>query len=101
MAEEHFSVERFESLIARRDYEPAAREMLRLLSDLDRNHGWLLDGDTAGPKPDNAALLARIVSGISALFVDPGFHFTGDGFRRFVHFHRWIGALFRASPFGT
>ena len=101
MADEHFSVERFESLIAKRSYEPAAQEMLRLLSDLDRNHGWLIDQETAGPRPDNAALLARIVSAISSLFVDPEFHFSADGFRRFVHFHRWINALFGASAFRT
>ena len=101
MADEHFSIERFESLIARRSYEVAAQEMLRLLADLDRHHGWLIDQGTAGPRPDNDALLSRIVAGVSALFSDPGFHFTEQGFRRFVHFHRWIGALFGASTFRT
>ncbi len=103
MAEQKFSLERFESLIARRAYEPSAQELLRLLQELDASHGWIIESADAQeiPRVEPEILLARIVAGISTLFSDPAFQFTEDGFRRFVHFHRWINALFGASAFRT
>ena len=105
MAEDIFSLENFEYLCYSRQQEPAARELVKLLLIIDRNYGNL-DGNFAlslsaavGARERDAHGLTRITSAISALFSDPGFHVTPNGFGQLINFQRWLSALFAASAF--
>ena len=105
MADEIFSLENFEYLCYSRQQEPAARELVKLLLLIDRNYGNL-DGNFAlslspaiGAQERDAHGLTRLTSAISALFSDPGFHVTPNGFGQFINFQRWLSALFAASAF--
>ena len=105
MAEDIFSLENFEYLCYSRQQEPAARELVKLLLLIDRNYGNL-DGNFAlslsaaiGAQERDAHGLTRITSAISALFSDPGFHVTPNGFGQLINFQRWLSALFAASAF--
>jgi hypothetical protein len=100
-----FSLERFEYLCYARDRELAAREMRKLLTNLDARYGALdtitarLSGTSATSA--NTHLLTRITSALSSLFSDPQFHLSPSGFDQLILWHRWLAALFAASPFGN
>ncbi len=100
-----FSLENFEYLCYARQHEAAARELVRLLALIDRHYGQLTGQFplAVSPAVPPAALeqhiLSRITSAISALFSDPGFHISPDGFGQLIHFQRWLASLFAASPF--
>ncbi|MCA1323960.1 peptide transporter [Herbaspirillum sp. alder98] len=104
-ADDFFSLERFEFLCYSRQREPAARELVRLLVLIDRNYGKLdrnfsLSVSAAVPDSEHDAhLLTRLTSAISALFSDPDFHISPDGFGQLINFQRWLSALFGASHF--
>lgn len=105
MADDIFSLENFEYLCYSRQQEQAARELVKLLLLIDRNYGNL-DGNFAlslsqaiGAQERDAHGLTRITSAISALFSDPGFHVTPNGFGQLINFQRWLSALFAASAF--
>ncbi|RXZ31125.1 peptide transporter [Oxalobacteraceae bacterium CAVE-383] len=103
-----FSLEKFEFLCYSRQHETAARELVRLLKLIDTNYGRL---DTHVMLPRSAAmelmpeslreqhLLNRVAGAISALFSDPDFQISIDGFGRLIVFQRWLAALFAASAF--
>ncbi|MGO0788488.1 peptide transporter [Herbaspirillum seropedicae] len=100
-----FSLDNFEYLCYARQHEAAARELVRLLALIDRHYGQLTGQFplSVSPAVPAAALeqhiLSRITSAISALFSDPSFHISPDGFGQLIHFQRWLAALFAASPF--
>ncbi|EJN08426.1 hypothetical protein [Herbaspirillum sp. YR522] len=104
-ADDIFSLERFEFLCYCRQREPAARELVRLLVLIDRNYGKLdrnfsLSVSAAVPASEHDAhLLTRLTSAISALFSDPEFQLSPDGFGQLINFQRWLSALFGASHF--
>lgn len=98
------SLNNFEYLCYRRDYEAAGRELIRLLRVLDENYGYLrgLDGwaQSAEARPIlDEHLLVRLTSAISSLVADPEFTFSEQGLMQITHFQRWIAALFASSPF--
>ncbi|WDZ94260.1 peptide transporter [Herbaspirillum sp. WKF16] len=100
-----FSLEKFEYLCYSRQQEPAARELVRLLVLIDRNYGKLASNFSLSVSPAVSAaaleqhVLTRVTSAISALFSDPGFHISPDGFGQLINFQRWLSSLFGASHF--
>ncbi|MDB5990789.1 MAG: spy [Herbaspirillum sp.] len=100
-----FSLEKFEYLCYSRQQEPAARELVKLLLLIDRNYGkldknfMLTLSSVVSPEERDQHGLTRITSAISALFSDPSFHISPDGFGQLITFQRWLSALFAASPF--
>jgi len=105
MTEAIFSLEKFEYLCYSRCHEEAARELVRLLLLIDRNYGKLssefsLSVSDAVPSDQlEAHVLTRLCSAISALFSDPEFHISPDGFGQLINFQRWLSSLFAASAF--
>ena len=105
MAEPVFSLGRFESTCYARKHEEAAREFVALLSMLDRNYGGFDGGFHAQPTANmmgvdqDPHIINRICSALSALFSDPSFNLSFDGYRQLLYFHRWIATLFAASSF--
>jgi hypothetical protein len=100
-----FSLETFEYLCYSRNREQAARELIKLLDRLDSQYG-ALTGINAGVSTAmagrrNASLLTRIASAMSCLFSDPQFFLSPRGFSQLIAWHRWIAALYAASPFGN
>lgn len=104
-AEPVFSLGRFESACYARQHEPAAREFVAFLAMLDRNYGGFDHGFDAKPTASMAGvdqdphIINRICSALSALFSDPAFSLSFDGYRQLLYFHRWIATLFAASSF--
>ncbi len=100
-----FSLETFEYLCYSRNRELAARELIKLLDRLDSQYGALTGIDagvsTALAERRNANLLTRIAAAMSCLFSDPEFLMSPRGFTQLIAWHRWIAALFAASPFGN
>jgi hypothetical protein len=105
MTDDAFSLEKFEYLCYSRQQEPAARELVRLLVLIDRNYGKLASNFSLSVSPAVPAaaleqhVLTRVTSAISALFSDPSFHISPDGFGQLINFQRWLSSLFGASPF--
>jgi hypothetical protein len=104
-----FDLGRFEYHAYRRERELAARELLELLGSLDSHYGVagaagcdfhatptgvLLSGEEA-----DEHLLARIAGAIGCLFSDPEFRLSDGGLAQLLHRHRWLSAIFSASPF--
>lgn len=104
-AEPVFSLGRFESNCYARNHEAAAREFMALLGMLDRNYGALDPGFVAKPTANlggadqDPHIINRICSALSALFSDPNFNLSFQGFRNMLFLHRWIATLFAASSF--
>ena len=100
-----FSLENFEYLAYTGQKESAARELLNLLSDLDKNYG--IAGPEFTAKPLNSVLpneldihiWTRAASAISTLFSDPDFQFSPEGFGQLFNWHRWFASVFAATPF--
>lgn len=105
MSDEKFSLERFEYLCYSRSHEAAARELVRLLLLIDSHYGKLSGNFSLSVSPAvpaeqlEAHVLTRLTSAISALFSDPGFHISADGFGQLINFQRWLSSLFAASAF--
>lgn len=105
MPDEKFSLERFEYLCYSRSHEAAARELVRLLLLIDSHYGKLSGSFSLSVSPAvpaehlEAHVLTRLTSAISALFSDPGFHISPDGFGQLINFQRWLSSLFAASAF--
>jgi hypothetical protein len=100
-----FNLEKFEHLAYTRQHEPAARELLSLLADLDANYG-MQGGEFAAnplsnllPAETDVHIWTRVASAISCLFADADFAFSADGFAQLLNFHRWFSAIFSATPF--
>ncbi|NWB26956.1 peptide transporter [Pseudomonas gingeri] len=105
MPEDNYSLEHFEFLCYSRNHEAAARELVRLLLLIDRHYGKLSNTFSLAVSPAlpaaelEAHALTRLTSAISALFSDPGFRISPDGFGQLIHFQRWLSSLFAASAF--
>lgn len=104
--DELFSLERLEHFAYTRQSEPAAREMLKLLTHLDSHMGQLGDmgtmpsGQFSADQRD-AHFATRIASAVTALFSDPAFELSDLGFQQLIYLQRWMTMLFGASPFGN
>lgn len=100
-----FSLEQFENACYKRQHEPAGRELAGLLQDVDKNLGGLgqdFQGQALrglAPQEINTHFVTRICAAMSCLFSDPEFHFSPEWQKRTFELHRWISALFAASPF--
>ena len=103
-----FSLEQFEYLCYARQHESAARELVRLLKLIDVNYGrldahvMLVRSAAIELMPESLReqhLLNRVAGAVSALFSDPAFQISPDGFGRLIVFQRWLSALFAASAF--
>jgi len=100
-----FSLEQFENACYKRQHESAGRELASLLQDLDQNLGGLgqnFQGQALrglAPQEINTHFATRICAAMSCLFSDSEFHFSPEWRKRTFELHRWISALFAASPF--
>ena len=100
-----FSLEQFENACYKRQHESAGRELASLLQGLDQNLGGLgqnFQGQALrglAPQEINTHFATRICAAMSCLFSDPEFHFSPEWRKRTFELHRWISALFAASPF--
>lgn len=100
-----FSLTRFEYHAYRREHERAGQEFIALLRLLDRHYGQTGPGFQATVQVSLAGLdldthlLTRLASAVTALFTDPSTRLSPEGFSQLIHWHRWIGAIFSASPF--
>ncbi|WP_233874670.1 peptide transporter [Paraburkholderia adhaesiva] len=99
-----FPLNEFEYHAYRRDREQAARTLIRLLEIVDANYGVLMDIDTWAQSESardimDDHLLTRLTSAITTLATDPEFSVSDFGVARLALFHRWLSALFSASPF--
>ncbi len=100
-----FSLDRFEYVSYRRQYEDAARELLLLLRLLDSNYGDLSQGlsgkvvSAIGQAEVTPHFINRVAAALSTLFSDPAFTITTEGFKEFIFLHRWVASIFSASTF--
>ena len=105
MNDQVFSLEQFEYRCYSHDHEAAARDLVRLLQLIDRNYGRLSEQFSLSVSPAITAselenhVLTRLTSAISALFSDPGFRISPDGFGQLINLQRWLSSLFAASAF--
>ncbi|WP_324291840.1 peptide transporter [Cupriavidus sp. D39] len=100
-----FNLERFEYWVYNHRYEEAGRELLVLLQSLDGQYGSL-DGQFEAVVQSPAAidavddhLLSRLAGAVTTLVVDPAFQLSDVGFATTLNMHRWLSALFAASPY--
>lgn len=100
-----FKLEEFEYAVYNRQYEQAGRALVGLLHAIDSQYGQL-DGQfhaTALSAQASDAIdehfLARLVAAITTLATDPAFQFSDSGFATTLNLHRWLAAMFAASPF--
>lgn len=89
-----------------RQHEAAAAELLGLMRHFHENHGQLGGlGGSLEPQPgaeeQDAHFAARIASAVSALFADPEFRLSAEGFMSFLPCQQWFGTIFGASTFGN
>lgn len=100
-----FQLEHFEYLVYNRQHEAAGRELVRLLQAIDSQYGRMDGQFQANVQSADAAdaiddhLLARLGAAVTALVTDPAFHFSDEGFATTLNLHRWLSAMFAASPF--
>ena len=101
-----FNLERFENAVYTRQYEVAGKELMQLLQMLDNHYGNLAPSFSAKPtaalatgEEVDAHILTRIASAISALFLDPGFTLSPQGFSQALQMQRWLATLFAVTPF--
>ena len=92
-----FSLERFERAAWRREQEPAWRELLRLLGELDAYAGIV----GPGQPPLDRTRCTRVVAALSCLLTDPALQFSPTWLTQVLALHRWINHLFQASAFGS
>lgn len=95
---EHIVLERFERYAYLREHELGGGELMRLLRQLRK--GGLFSGHPAADGTQ-AALFTRLAAAIGALFADPTFELTEDGFGRLAIDHATIDAVFNVSAFET
>jgi HMW1C N-terminal/HMW1 domain 2 len=100
-----FNLDLFERHVHRREYEPAARELLALLHTLDANYGATGDGFRAQLTGEfradelNDHLTTRIAAATGFLFSDENFQLSPEGLSQLLNWQRWMSTLFAASPF--
>lgn len=100
-----FSLEKFEHFTYSRNHEMALRELVALLMDIDDNYGNTGAGFSITPLRSirqhelNEHTWTRVCSSISCLLSDPALVISDDWRQRLLSMHRWLSALFAASPF--
>jgi hypothetical protein len=105
MTDQVFSLEQFEYRCYTHDHEAAAQDLVRLLQLIDRNYGKLSEQFSLSVSPAIAPgelenhVLTRLTSAITALFSDPGFRISPDGFGQLINLQRWLSSVFAASAF--
>jgi hypothetical protein len=95
---ENVNLEQFEALVYSRQHEEAGRELLRDLKRLK------VGGEFAGhPMNDETRprLYTRLAAAIGALFADPSFQLSQEGFDLLAVEHATFHAVFQASAFGN
>ena len=101
-----FSFNRLEYLTYTYQREEAATELIKLLNHLQTHDGELAPlGDTpsghVGADRRDGHFATRIASVVTALFSDPNFHVSEEGFLRLIPLQPWLATIFGASPIGN
>lgn len=100
-----FSLEKLEALAYGKSLELGVRELLALLHDLDSNYGRISSEFKAMPLKSiseqelDQHIWTRAVAAISALLADNNLQFESQWERSIITTHRWLSALFSATPF--
>ncbi|WP_345817789.1 peptide transporter (plasmid) [Paraburkholderia sp. PREW-6R] len=100
-----FRLEEFEYAVYNRQHEQAGRALVGLLHAIDSQYGQMAGQFEATAQSAQAAdaidehLLARLVAAVTTLATDPAFQFSDSGFATTLNLHRWLSAMFAASPF--
>ncbi|WP_395488902.1 glycosyltransferase [Cedecea davisae] len=98
--QKEFSLALFEYQVAHRRHEDAGRSLMSLLNALDRHYGkWTAFGEDLN-NIEPYVYCNRAAAAISALFSDPDFELSENGFVLMMNLHRWMAALFAGSSFG-
>ncbi|HAY0261775.1 TPA: cobalt ABC transporter permease [Escherichia coli] len=98
------NLEHFEWLVNQNEHEPAARYLLRILAELDKNYaewGAYFSAHTPGliSTEINENICTRLAGAITTLFSRPGFNISDNGFVEMMNFHRWLALIFAVSHY--
>ncbi|CAM3821500.1 peptide transporter [Polynucleobacter arcticus] len=102
-----FSLEKFESYAYSGDLEMGMRELMSLLEELDKNFGGVGAQFEAQPlqalsqQEAEQYTYTRIASAASCLLANKNLFITEQWQRSVLSLHRWLAALFAATPFHT
>ncbi|HCJ1012824.1 TPA: cobalt ABC transporter permease [Salmonella enterica] len=99
---DNFNLEQFEYLVTQPDTEQAARMLLFLLEQLDRNYGqWGPRFSAYSPGTAlewlNPVLCTRIAGAVTTLFSRPDFTVSEEGYVQLMNLHRWLALVFAVS----
>lgn len=100
-----FSLEKFEAFAYGRDIEMATRELIALLSHLDAHYGGLGQEFKAQPlgsvsqEDVHTHVWTRAAAAASSLLADKTLFFSPEWQIKILTLHRWLSALFAATPF--
>ncbi len=100
-----FSLEKFEAFAYGRDIEMATRELVALLSHLDAHYGGLGQQFKAQPlgsvtqEDVHTHVWTRAAAAASCLLADKTLFFSPEWQLKILTLHRWLSALFAATPF--
>ena len=102
-----FSLEKFEAYAYSGDLEMGMRELMALLEELDKNFGGVGAQFEAQPlqalsqQEIEQHTYTRIASAASCLLANKNLFITEPWQRSLLSLHRWLSALFAATPFHT
>lgn len=100
-----FSLEKFEAFSYGRDIEMGTRELVALLSHLDAHYGGLGQQFKAQPlgsvtqEDVHIHVWTRAAAAASSLLADKTLFFSPEWQIKILTLHRWLAALFAATPF--
>ncbi len=100
-----FSLEKFEAFAYSRDREMGVRELVALLQDLDSNYGHVgsdfhaIALQSVSHQDLNQHVWTRAAAAASCLLADRELFFSPEWRQRILSNHRWLSALFAATPF--
>lgn len=100
-----FSLNLFEAACYRRDKEAGMRLLVDLIQELDAKYGLVGDGFQAKalsalPEAESEQhVWTRIAAAASCLLSDPELQIAPEWQLRVLSLHRWMAALFGATPF--
>ncbi len=100
-----FSLEHFEYLAYSRQQEESALQLKQLLSGLDAQLGrWGEDFsytllESVRPEDADIHIATRLAGAISALFSDPSFYLSPNGFSQLIVWQRWLSVIFATSAY--
>ncbi|MGL4858716.1 MAG: cobalt ABC transporter permease, partial [Enterobacteriaceae bacterium] len=104
-APKSFNLENFEYLVSIHAQEKASKELLFLLSELDRTYGRWSPNISARAQGDDLnhihqRVCSRLAGAISQLFCSPSFVLTDEGWGGLMLAYRWLAAIFAVSGYG-